>query len=354
MGHEVDQRLVEVGESLDDYDEVIVFLAAPQQLLALATYNALWALHQRPSAILAFDDWQTDGIFKGIFSCRRPEELTREFVRDVHYDKTTLARAQAGELSSYMEALLHGATIASSKKSRMLISAFSGGDLQTLFPGEVSDKKNQAAGIIPQGYPPHLLFSYNPNPYHLNRGPGNYGDTEEENNEQSWPGFVAPADKRRQFNFASLVQGRTQKWLKTQGIDIKSESDEAFTCNGWNVTRYGWRKEGQDRLTEGQMCQVFAKDWGCLMPGYHHSASGWWRARPKQVSDAESILIGDETELKLYYGADYQVPLAIDLTEATTQELELLADQQRALINQRHPLDKAVQRAELERVLGAR
>ena len=81
MGHEVEQRYVKIGEDLSDYDRVICFLASPRQALQLAFYNGLWAIHATPKdrLILAFDDWQTEGIFKGILSCTDKDSLLKDF-----------------------------------------------------------------------------------------------------------------------------------------------------------------------------------------------------------------------------------------------------------------------------------
>ena len=103
------------------------------------------------------------------------------------------------------------------------------------------------------------------------------------------------------------------------------------------------------------MCMVFESDWACLMPGYDHAGSGWWRARPLQAADAGCILIGEPRELAVYYGADF--PLlhlkAIDLVDATDEELSLIANMQAQALYKLHPLDRLIQQAELTTVLSA-
>jgi hypothetical protein len=91
------------------------------------------------------------------------------------------------------------------------------------------------------------------------------------------------------------------------------------------------------------------------MPGYDHAGSGWWRARPLQCADAGSILLGEEKELRVYYGDDYQMYglKAIDLVDASVSELAEIAMHQYINLYQTHSLDKAVQRQELATVLGA-
>ena len=88
------------------------------------------------------------------------------------------------------------------------------------------------------------------------------------------------------------------------------------------------------------------------MPGYFHAGSGWWRARPCQTADAGSILIGEPKEMILYYKDAQLANLrAIDLVCKSDRELEEIANAQREALYRNHPLDKAVQQAELSEVL---
>ena len=101
------------------------------------------------------------------------------------------------------------------------------------------------------------------------------------------------------------------------------------------------------------MCQVYSEQWGCLMPGYEHSGSGWWRARPLQVADAGSILIGDYEELMVLYGNEEAASVkASDLEGMNTQQLKDLAELQKNSIYTKHPLDKTIQQNELKKALN--
>ena len=335
MGHTVDQRLVQIGESLKEYDEVIVFLASPRQQLQLAFYNGLWAIAQKPDCILAFDDWQTDGIFKGITSCTDEESLLKDFT--IGQNRMCDPSLTREKLLPHAETLLGAIQKIQSRTNRMLISAFDGGDLSKLL-----------------AYPTELLYRYNPNPYHLNRGPGHYDDSDTIVKLDSLvPGYmltdpetVKPEDKERKFNFASLVQTKTLKWLKKQSIA------------SWPVQYFGSRAQKQDRLTEGEMCKVFARQWGCLMPGYPHTttsdwrSSGWWRARPLQVADAGSILIGEPSEMFVYYRDKALASLkASDIETLSMPELKTIARAQQIMLYKNHPLNKSVEKAELDAVL---
>lgn len=331
MGHTVDQRLVNIGEDLKEYDEVIVFLASPRQALQLAFFNGLWAIHAKKNCILAFDDWQVDDIFKGITSCKDKESLLKEFT--INQNKMTDPKCSYELLEPHTNALLESVQRIARKENRLLLSLFAGGDPSLLID-----------------YPKELVFAYNPNPYHRNRKPGDRGDLpydelttlEQISILSEKEDTVPPARKQSVFNFASLVQGKTAKWLKKQKI------------TRWEIEFFGSRKDGQRRLTEGEMCKVYAEQWACLMPGYPHAGSGWWRARPQQVADAGSILIGEPKEMMLYYDNKALAELtAGEVENMTINQLTDVAAEQRRRFYRIHPLNKDVQKDELNRILNA-
>jgi hypothetical protein len=297
MGHEVEQRVVTIGENLDSYDKVIVYIHNPSGFAAFV-YNALYTIARRRDCILAFDDWQTDSIYTGLLALRDTEKLFRKYVLESH---THIPE----NVTSWEKEFIDALDLIQSKTNRMLISAFRGGDPTLLLD-----------------YPRDKIFTYNPNPYHLNRKPNN----------------LVCEPKERIFNFAGLIQDKTKKWLKAQGINDYD----------WPLMKYGSRKDGQDRVTEDVMVNIYACHWGILMPGYFHAGSGWWRARPLQVADAGSILIGDPDEMYIYYeDEDLANVKAKDLIDMCDKELEDLAAAQREALYRIHPLNKETQKAEL-------
>ena len=301
MGHEVEQRVVDIGENLDKYDKVIVYIHNPSGFAAFV-YNALYTIARRRDCTLAFDDWQTDSIYTGLLALRDPEKLFRKYVLESH---TNIPENVTDWEKDFIDAL----DLIQSKQNRMLISAFAGGDPTLLLE-----------------YPRELMFTFNPNPYHLNRKPN----------------YLVVEPKERIFNFAGLIQDKTKKWLKAQGI----------TDNDWPLLKYGSRKDGQDRVTEDVMVNIYSCHWGILMPGYFHAGSGWWRARPLQVADAGSILIGDPKEMMIYYGDEQLANVkAKDLVDLCDNELNELAIAQREALYRLHPLNKEVEKAELDACL---
>lgn len=345
MGYEVEQRVVELGEDISHYDEVIIFLAGPRQLVTTVLFNGLWALSQRPDAILAFDDWQIQGILDGISKCMSQSNLFCDFILNVN-------KKTKEELEPFASAFMQAIKIILLKENRILISAF-----------DTSHVENRGLKLLFENYhSTNKFFAYNPNPYHRNRTLSDFSHEGVEDptfkKEKSLfsNGQSVKIQKERRFNFASLVQSSTKKWLKNQGINIKNIDSEQLLLGDWPIDLYGSKASSQKRLTEDQMCLTFAKDWACLMPGYTHAGSGWWRARPLQVADAGSILIGEKKELEVYYGKDFEyIDLrAIDLLDMSDEELSNIAAKQKEALYKNHPLDKEVQKKELNRILEAK
>lgn len=306
MGHIVEQRIVNLGEDLSSYDKVIIFLAGARQFVNGMLYNALYAISKKQDCIIAFDDWQTEGILKSIEKCKDDKELFNDFIFNNYYDK----KVNKEDIIKFKDDYKKAIDIILSKKNRVLISAFKGGDLTKLID-----------------WPKDLLFSYNPNPYHLNRKPSKE---------------IPFKNKIKMFNFASLVQSSTQSWLKRQKI------------KEWNVEFFGNLKLKQRRLKEQEMVEVYNEQLACLMPGYKHSGSGWWRARPLQIADCNSILIGDFKELMIYYNDKKLSSIKANEIEFIYNDIELeeIAKKQKEAIYKNHPLDKNIQKEELKLALN--
>lgn len=319
MGHEVEQREVELGEDISGYDEVIIYVHNLQGF-AHCLYTGLYAVSKRPNAVLAFDDWQVRDILNSVvkFGEHIANGNEGRVIKDYIIDIQTKKRSKE-LLRKYVGAFAEGIKVISSKSNRLLVSAFAGGDLE----------------LLKTGWPADRVFRFNPNPYHLNRGPGNnYGS-------DGMFDFPTVSKKRDEWNFASLLHDKTRSWLKRQ-------------APRWPVTMYGQRKgpNATKRVTEDEMCFVFAQDWGCLMPGYFHSGSGWWRARPLQVADAGSVLVCDDAEGRIY-GEPYVGLTASAVEEMGEHELRRLANRQRDALYDRHPLIQEVERFEVSAVLEA-
>jgi hypothetical protein len=319
MGFEVEQRPAVLGEDLSKYTHVIAYLHSPNAFCQ-NLYTGLYAISQREDVILAFDDWQVNQIYTSISRTleefeNNPDNAFREYLVELQDQKYT-----EEIYKKYLNEYIKGCRRILAKDQKLLMSAFAGGDMS----------------LMNLGWDLNKIFTFNPNPYHYNRTP--------DNNFRSgvntvFGSEVEPEDKLREWNFASLMQGKTKKWLNSQNIT-------------WPITMYG-QKRGElksVRLTEDEMCRVYASQWGCLMPGYFHSGSGWWRARPLQVADAGSILVCDSLEGKVY-GEMYVNVTADIIEDMDLSQLTQFAKLQKECLYDNHPLDKAVQRAEVGAIL---
>jgi hypothetical protein len=327
MGFIVEQRAVAIGEDLSHYHEVIVYLHSIQSFCQ-RLWGGLYAISARPDAILAFDDWQVNQIYDSFRNYR--DDLVDDV--DKAYREYLFELYQGDEdpdyIKGYTSAYIDAVDTVLRKDNRLLVSAFNGGDISLLNLGWKEDS----------------VFTYNPNPYHLNRRPdNNYG--EPVNVMAFLDEECSPGEKLFEWNFASLVQHKTGKWLKAQN---PSEWK-------WSINYYGQRRgeNKQERLIESDMCRVYNRMWGCLMPGYFHSGSGWWRARPLQVVDSGSILVCDDKEGTVY-GEAYVGVRAKDVESMDLSQLVDLAKRQKECLYDRHPLDKVVTQHELSMILGAR
>jgi hypothetical protein len=280
-------------------------------------------------------------------ACTSETKLFSEFNLNVN-------KASIDTLEPYKEQLFNAVNIILKKENRILLSSFS--------TAHLNDPDNYGKKLIfgTINYPMELIFEYNPNPYHRNRKPGDlhHEGSEDPTYEKDFNFDQSEIEitKSNRFNFASLVQSKTKSWLKKQGVDIKNIDTEVCSIDDWVINLYGSKKDSQRRLTEDKMCLVYQEDWACLMPGYSHAGSGWWRARPLQVADAGSIIIGDKKELEVYYGKDFKYLdlKAKDIVNLNSDELKEIADAQREAIYRIHPLDKKVQQREINQILEAK
>lgn len=332
MGHEIIQRPVSIGEDLSGYDKVIIYLASVKSF-SHHSFDALYALTARPDAILANDDWQVREVMYSFNVYHKNLNETKDAPFFEYHTNKYLSELYSGDtkiedLGKYVDTYIQGCEIVNQKKNKLLLCTFAGGD-------------NSKFNIDWKGD----IINYNPNPYNLNRRPeNNYGEED-----QGLMGFfdeetiVSPNEKEKAWVFSSIVQSKTMGWLKKQEI------------GSWPVKNFGPRRESKEvektfRVKEPEMCKIYNQNWGCLMPEYYHAGSGWWRSRVQQVADVESILLCSDAEGSVY-GEAYVGNTIEKIENMSISELDKLAKSQKECLYDKHPLDKKVQRKELEALL---
>ena len=327
MGYEVEQREVVLGEDLSEYDDVIVYIHTVQAFCNFL-WSGLYAISARPDCIIAFDDWQYDQIYGSIVSYKDNLENDLDSAFREYLVQNWEGKEPIEEVKKYTDNFKRACDIVIANKNRLLVSAFDGGDLSLL---KLRDDTSS-------------VFRFNPNPYHLNRTPENNFGLEKIDTVFSLFGDDEEEKKAKRWNFASLVHPKTRKWLDKQNPDKWT----------WDIEYFGGRqgKFKSERKTEGEMVKKFSEQWGCLMPGYFHAGSGWWRARYLQVADVGSILVGDTKELMVVYNnEEASNKKVIEIESMTDVQLKDFAAFQKECLYKTHPLDKEVQRDELSKIL---
>lgn len=299
MGHEVDQRPVEIGEDLSVYDKVVVFLMhiSPYNTYM---YSALWAISQREDALFAIEDWQSP---KNINTWKKDvDKILDSITNDYYVNNVVKEKTIKPEWRDLFKTAL---TRISQEDTNIILPAHLGGDFKMLFSDWNPDK----------------VHSWFPPPFTLHRKPRT---------------TLFDEGKEKIFNFAGLIQSETERWFK-------KVTDGAT----WEIKQYGSKNKKQVRLSEEDMVTTFSEQWGILMAGYWHAGSGWWRARPQQVADCDSILICDDKEGSVF-GKPYEGLTCRMLEGMTEGQLEGLANEQKIAYYDSQPMKKEITIKQIE------
>lgn len=278
MGHTVESRPVILGETLAEYDWVIVYLFSMRGFLSVHTLSTLWALHTAAGkCTVSFDDWQTRETMIGIrnFSAERDKIIANNPFGYKQLDKFPEYKVQ---LWATLDELLKP-----NWPWPVLIPAYSGGDLSLL------------------QLPHAKMFTYNPSILFK----GVYGWVD---------GADIKEPKRREWVLAALHDHRS--WLKKQEIS-------------WPVLQFGHRKQGQERIPESEIFSKCTAAYGVLSPAYRIAGSGWWRARYGFAADARCVVVGAPAEMAMVCKDVYDVTTA-QVEELNECELGAIAEMQRA------------------------
>lgn len=292
-GWEVHRRVVEPGENLDGYDKVLVYLINPVTFTAQSIYGALWALGQRSDAMVAIDDWQSRQILSG-FKTAVKEDYKRLL-------KPILPRKFRERLAD--PGIFKVVTASATELTKPELA------------------RDGVWHAFAAGNPLKMPF-YKLQRIH-NYDPSSYFQAEYTKLVPNFESIHTPIKERR-WLMASLLS--KQSWLERQNF-------------GWDVTSYGNKKQGQQRIDEVELCQVYINSWGVVSPPHGIHGSGWWRIRYLLAAMAGCIVIGDPRETNLF-GHDYTVT-AKHVEGLSTPELGQLAELQRTrFFEQTPPLDE--------------
>lgn len=265
-GYDVERREVKVGEDLDKYDKIITTIHSSSSISSVHYLRVMDLLWKRPDAICVVDDWQTRGIFKEFDNfVKEPSKLFREYNMKKFKDSDKV------------------------NKDNILMKMAS-------FQHKILTPLLGIGNIAELGLPTNLVIRIDPSPY--------------------FEGYnfkhVNSSDKCPNWVCACLED--KSSWLKKQGFK-------------WDVLEYGNKNKCQPRVTEEELTQIYANNWGIISPAHSVNKSGWFRVRFLLARDTESILFCDKDEAKCY-GDAYNISIK-EVEEGTDLDRYNIAEAQR-------------------------
>lgn len=272
-GHEVTQRPIVPGESLDEFDKIIVYLSPLGGFSSGFFLGAMWAISRAAHGklILALDDWQSHKIvdsFKGFL-----KHADKNWVKTIWH--------QVAEWAPYRKAITKIIDLMANENwySPLMAPTFYGkGDLTDL-------------GVPSTG----AQFCFDPSGYFSNR----YDTVPEKKKELKWV-------------YCSLTN--RNKWLDR-------------TALAWRIAAFGHGGSGQLRVPEIQLVnQEYASAMGVLSPPTGHKSGLWWRSRYQFAIEAGAILAGDSKETRFCGNGYEHTPYEIE--EMSSLELKKTTDLQ--------------------------
>lgn len=265
-GYDVDRREIKVGEDLDKYDRIITTIHSSSSISSVHYLRVMNMLYQRPDAICMVDDWQTRGIFKEFETfVKEPSKLFREYNMNKFKDSDKVDKDAI---------LLRMASF----KHKILTPLTGIGDISEL------------------GLPTNLIVRIDPSPYFEGYK------------------FNKVNSSCKACNWVCACLEDKSSWLKKQGFK-------------WDVLEYGNKNKGQPRVTEAELTQVYADNWGIISPKHNVNKTGWFRVRFLLARDTESILFCDGDEAKCY-GDAYNISIR-QVEEGTDLDRYKIAEAQR-------------------------
>lgn len=265
-GHEVERREITVGEDLDKYDRIITTIHSSSSISSVHYLRVMWLLSKRPDAICMVDDWQTRGIFREFEAfVKEPSKLFREYNMNKFKDSD---KVNKDDVLLKMASFQH----------KILTPLLGIGNIEEL------------------GLPTSSIVRIDPSPYFEGYK------------------FNKVSSSEKQPNWVCACLEDKSSWLKKQGFS-------------WNVLEYGNKAKGQPRVTEEELTQIYANNWGIVSPKHNVNKTGWFRVRFLLARDTESILFCDEDEAKCY-GDAYNISIK-QVEEGTDLDRFKIAEAQR-------------------------
>jgi hypothetical protein len=287
LGHDVDTRIITVGEDLSKYDVLFCGLISPFSVAGKHIYAAVslldryWCTGEKPVVAFA-DDWTLHQIDQNSRSTRRQlTRLTRPsvFARRPGYDwATTSAGYQA------IARVVERAT--ETGWPPLVLPLFGFGNIEVFKPLIMAEAYWP---LDPVCYMPRIAY------------------------ERVWP------------------QERTRQWVLAV-IQDHPEYIASVSSAAWPLLQTGGGLTKRDTLVPvEEVVQMYASNWGVLSPPYKRLlGGGWWRERMVHAAMTRSVCLCDPAEVP-QLGEPYQKTLH-DIESMTTGQLLDLAEEQAAAL----------------------
>lgn len=251
-GYEVEHRVVDVGEDLSAYEVVLVGLSKPNAIAAGQAFSGLYALNERPDAVVYVDDWQVGDILPGF------QTYSRDHARIWRLDRRGRDAAMRG-YDAGIEATVDRFADPAGWPGRLLVPTHgTGGDLTRL------------------GAP---TYCYGVDPTELI---------------ERWPVPEPRQRKQRRWLWASLVE------LGDKMVEDLEWPVDRFGNKGAGKGGVGKTKAADNRVEEPALVAEYDRRWGCLAPPHPDAGSGWWRVRYLMARDTGTVVSAPRDDAELF------------------------------------------------------
>lgn len=301
-GHEVTQRIVDVGDTTltSNYDLAMVAVSVPQSLSSRYLFGALWAAEQFGVERTKFfvDDWLMHQLASQFESGLRDPEKRFYSLNNRHcYDE---AKKHTAIWVKWFRKLRYEPT-------QLLIPTFAWSKPRLLLP-----KLDKIQPV-----------TFDPTPMALSDPEVFWGVKDE-------PHFDRPPMAQRQRAWVLAAMRDIKPWMSKQRFE-------------WPVIKYGNKREGEQILTEKELVSnVYTRHTGVIGAPYPGVAGGGgWRARYIHAAVTKSVLFLDSDEGRAAGGPYNLFRSVVEAMDAT--QLEDLAHQQSAyLVEKSWTLDRLI------------
>jgi hypothetical protein len=291
-GVEVDHRVVDPEESLDDYDALWLGISPLHSMSSRYHFGALDALVRAKKMGLPrvywIDDWQTHLLEAGYKTLLK---TPTRMIKDDKLHDTRYAIDWAREKPEHLDITIEGMKILRHDPWPLTFAPFyTWGDHMSVFKS------------LPQITSENLVTV----------DPSMYADAYE----------IRPLpDNQRDRQWVLGILSNQLEWAAT----LRTQ---------WPLDLIGGRaSRAEQKMKESELIQHYSEKWGVLSPPYWHIGSGWWRNRFVYSAYAGCIIAGDPREGAPCSAAYTYPPEAVE--DWSNEQLRQLADwQKRDLVSQ--------------------